>query len=213
MKILNIIKEEINKIVNENDYVGQHSAPHRESNSPMYDLTDIYGDDIYNNNAARYFKHYGDNRDYGAINTIQSAKDKPNKPIKIYRAVPDINYDDNLKLKEFCDIISYYHKYKFFRMGNEIIDSLDKKYDNFDYDDKMKHIFDNINRQFDEIYSNKIKQLPINNGDWVTIDINYAKEHGISNLNNKFKIVSKTVPARYLYTDGNDIFEWGYNVN
>ena len=213
MKILNIIKEEINKIVNENDYVGQHSAPHRESNSPMYDLTDIYGDDIYNNNAARYFKHYGDNRDYGAINTIQSAKDKPNKPIKIYRAVPDINYDDNLKLKEFGDIISYYHKYKFFPMGNEIIDSLDKKYDNFDYDDKMKHIFDNINRQFDEIYSNKIKQLPINNGDWVTIDINYAKEHGISNLNNKFKIVSKTVPARYLYTDGNDIFEWGYNVN
>ncbi|MDA3781525.1 MAG: hypothetical protein PF487_15055 [Bacteroidales bacterium] len=212
--IMRVVREEVNNFMNENDYAGQHSAPHANSNdAPMHDLTDIYGDDIYTNNAASYFKHYGDNRDYGAINIIQSARNKPNQSIKIYRAVPNVNYDNDLKLKELGNIISYYRKYKFFPMKNEIIGSLDKKYKNFNYDDKMKHIFDDINAQFNEIYSNKNKPLPINNSDWVTIDRNYAKEHGISNLNNKFKIVSKTVSAKHLFTDGNDIFEWGYDSN
>lgn len=206
--VMRIVREEVNKFLNEDDYQGQHSAPHTEDNSPMYDLSDIY-----TNNAAKYFKHYGDNRDYGTINIIQSARNKPNKPIKIYRAVPDVNYNNNLKLKELNNIISYHHKFNFFPVNNEIINSLEDKYKDFSYNDKMKHVLDDINSQFDEIYSNKTKPLPINNGDWVTIDRNYAKEHGISNLNNKFKIVSKTVPARHLFTDGNDIFEWGYNIN
>ena len=34
----------------------------------------------------------------------------------------------------------------------------------------------------------------------------------VSNLNNSFKIVRKTVKASQLYTDGNSIFEWGYVV-
>ena len=212
MNILQIIKEEVVNYLNENDYVGQHSAPHGDSDdAPMHDLTNIYGDDIYSHNAPRYFKHYDDSRDYGAINIIQLAKGKPNKPIKIYRAVPDVNYDSQLKLNKFNDILKYYYKFKFFPMNNEIIHSLEDKYNDLDYDNKQKHILDDINKQFDEIYSNKVNPLPINDGDWVTIDRNYAKEHGYSNLNNKYKIVSKTVPARQLYTDGNDIFEWGYD--
>lgn len=141
--ISEIIIDEINRFLNE-DYRGDHIAPSVDD-APMYDLTDTYSDDIYGMDAARMYKHYGDYRDNQAINIIQSARNKPNQQIKIYRAVPDINHD-------------------------------------------------------------------INNGDWITIDRNYAKEHGESNLNGRYKIVSKTVPARHLYTDGNDIFEWGYYV-
>ena len=51
----------------------------------------------------------------------------------------------------------------------------------------------------------------INKGDWVTIVRKYAKEHGESSLNNVFKIVSKLASPRDLFTDGNSIFEWGYD--
>lgn len=48
-------------------------------------------------------------------------------------------------------------------------------------------------------------------GNWVTLNIKYAKEHGQDNLLNKYKIITKTVFARDLFTDGNSIQEWGYD--
>ena len=48
-------------------------------------------------------------------------------------------------------------------------------------------------------------------GDWVSLTRSYAKEHGQSNLNNEFVIVSKKVFARDLFTDGNSLQEWGYD--
>ena len=36
-------------------------------------------------------------------------------------------------------------------------------------------------------------------------------EHGKDHLKNKFKIVTKTVKAKDLYTDGNSLSEWGYD--
>jgi hypothetical protein len=51
----------------------------------------------------------------------------------------------------------------------------------------------------------------INTGDWVTPVRAYAVEHGRSHLSNQFKIVSKTVPAKHLYTEGNSWEEWGYD--
>jgi len=51
----------------------------------------------------------------------------------------------------------------------------------------------------------------LNPGDWVTIDRNYAVEHGRDNLRNDYHIVSKTVFARDLFTDGNSVEEWGYD--
>lgn len=210
-KLPKIIKEEILKFLNEEDYHGEHSAPSANGDdAPMHDLTNIYGEDIYGYDAARMYHHYGDARDNNAIHIIQSARNKPNKPIKIYRAVPDVNYDNKLKMKELSDLISYYHKYKFFPMKNHIVYTLEDKYHDLGYDDKIESIFNDINAQFDELYANRVKPLPINIGDWVTTDKSYANEHGRANLK-KFKIVSKTVPARHLYTDGNDIFEWGYS--
>ena len=51
----------------------------------------------------------------------------------------------------------------------------------------------------------------INKGDWVSITRSYAKEHGEDHLNNNFKIITKLVNARDLFTDGNSVQEWGYD--
>lgn len=59
------------------------------------------------------------------------------------------------------------------------------------------------------------KALPrgtvINKGDWVTLDRRYAVEHGQENLRNEYRIISKRVFARDLFTDGNSFDEWGYD--
>lgn len=151
-----IINEEINNLVlptnendnnlNEEDYRGQSLAPTKDD-SPMHDVTDTFGEDMYTGNARRMFGRYFD-YDWYSINLIQKARNKPDMQVKIYRAVP--------------------------------------------------------------LTQTKIK---INSGDWVTINPAYAKEHGQSNLNNKFKIITKTVKAKNLFTDGNSIHEWGYVEN
>jgi len=204
------------KFLNEKeDYVGMHGAPTKED-APMYNLKDVYPDDIYSYDAARlYGDNGGDSLDRECISIIQSAKDKPNKLIKIYRAVPDLNKDINKQIKDLLYIHNYHFKFGFFPMNNKLVDKLTDKYDtvkNISYDEYQKMILFDIKKQIEELNKNKQKSIGINNGDWVTIVRNYAKEHGQSNLNNNYKIISKTVRASQLYTDGNSLFEWGYNI-
>jgi hypothetical protein len=54
-------------------------------------------------------------------------------------------------------------------------------------------------------------KLRINAGDWVTTNKKYAKQHGESSLTGEYKILSKTVRAKDIVTNGDSIFEWGYN--
>lgn len=51
----------------------------------------------------------------------------------------------------------------------------------------------------------------IGKGDWVTIDRQYAKDHGDNALNGNYKIIQKTVRADELFTNGDSIQEWGYD--
>ena len=51
----------------------------------------------------------------------------------------------------------------------------------------------------------------INAGDWVTIDRPYAKTHGESALRGDYKILSKRVRANEIFTNGDSIYEWGYD--
>lgn len=130
------------------DYKGQHTAPMKDSGKPIWNLSDIYPDDFYSSNAARYYGH-GENlgRDQMIVSQIQSMRNRPDKPITIYRAVP--------------------------------------------------------------------KDVPkgkgINVGDWVTTDRQYAKEHGQGALQGDYKIVKKTVKARDIFTNGDSIYEFGYD--
>lgn len=48
-------------------------------------------------------------------------------------------------------------------------------------------------------------------GDWVTTSKEYAKEHGEGSLKGQYKIASKRVSAKDLYTNGDSIHEWGYH--
>lgn len=72
-----------------NEYQGGHNPPSPPDDSPLHDLTDTYGDDIYTQNALRYFGTGGNaSDDKQAIAVIQNAKDKPDAVITVYRAVP-----------------------------------------------------------------------------------------------------------------------------
>lgn len=211
MSILRIIAEEIENF----DYRGEHQAPSPLSNdAPMYDVTQMFPD-MYGENAIKYYG-YGDSNYYDAIHTIRYLKNKPNKLIKIYRAVPDFNYEITKKLKEYAEILNYYTKYKFFPIGNKIVHEFESKYDNdfenkkISYDEYKSKVYEDILNEYQRLWNSKNKPLRINNGDWVTISLNYARQHGVSNLNNRYKIITKTVRAKDLYTDGNDVLEWGY---
>lgn len=192
-------KEPVN-LTEEDDYRGYHTAPTSED-SPMYDVTNTFGEDMYTDRALRMFGGYGQYDGY-SIALIQRARNKPNMPVKIYRAIPAILTNQ--------EKINDYEKQKAYILKTG---KLPKDVDNWR---NSSEYYDWISNEID-----RLKALPpeqdakakINNGDWVTINPAYAKVHGQSNLNNKFKVLSKTVPAKNLFTDGNSIHEWGYVGN
>jgi hypothetical protein len=51
----------------------------------------------------------------------------------------------------------------------------------------------------------------INNGDWVTINPDYAKIHGEGPLGGNYRVIQQQVPARKLFTNGDSIHEFGYD--
>lgn len=140
MKIIEII---------EDDYRGEHESPDKESGAPLFNvcLNGIYPNDFYGSNGFRYYADTGEAADQQSFNIVQSYHNKPNAPIKIYRAVP--TYIAGVDIKK------------------------------------------------------------INPSDWVAICRRYAVEHGRDNLKNSYRIITRTVFARDLFTDGN-ISEWGY---
>ena len=197
---------------NPEDYSDGHTAPGKDEPA-MYDVSE-YFPDMYNSNAYTQYSMYGlDDRD--VINTIKAVYKKPNARVKIYRAVPDYNYELDKQIKELQQILSYRDKFGFFPMRNKIVHEIEYQINNdnpsIDYDDMINEIIKTINDKINKLSVQKEKKIKINNGDWVTTSLLYAKQHGESNLNKKYKIVSKTVKASQLNTEGNSIFEWGYN--
>ena len=51
----------------------------------------------------------------------------------------------------------------------------------------------------------------INAGDWVGLTPEYARMHGDSRFDGKYKILKKEVTAKELHNNGDSIHEWGYN--
>ena len=50
----------------------------------------------------------------------------------------------------------------------------------------------------------------ISRGDWVTPIKQYAIQHGESNLNDEYQILTKEVKAKEIFTSGDSWLEWGY---
>jgi hypothetical protein len=183
-------------------YRGEHMAPMRDSGAPLFDLTGggkIYPADVYSLNGPRY---YGDgtpldNQSFAIANML---KGRPNATVTVYRAVPaaETNADKIRGLEE--------------GMANVMRRGVNPDPGNF------RTSSDWYNWASDEL--NRLKTLPpdppqpkigINPGDWVTINRQYAKEHGESVLNGKYRIVSKKVKAKDIFTNGDSIHEWGYD--
>jgi hypothetical protein len=187
-------------------YRGNHTAPDKESGCPLYDMTRLYPEDIYSSNAARF---YGDDQpeysDQESIGIIHSARNRPNFRVKIYRAVPNINKDVETEIRKYASLLMYLNKFGFLPMNNfdstELISIF--KYDN----EKIKQF---LNSKIEKLLSSKKPNLKIETGNWTTINYRYAKFHGETNLLGNYKIISKTVKAKDLYSDGS-IHEWGYD--
>ncbi len=184
------------------DYRGQHTAPMKDGgNAPLHDLTQTYPDDIYSSKAAQYYGHYGggDMADRQAIALMQAAKGKPDMPVTMYRAVP---YEKTAaqQVAELDKQIAAYMK-----RGTVPSDSYLKGSDWYENAGRMKE------RLMALTDNQAPEKLIINNGDWVTLSKQYAKEHGEGALNGKYKIISQKIPARKLFTDGNSIQEFGYD--
>lgn len=209
-----MFKFRISKLMpeNTNDYAGEHSAPNKSSGAPMHDLSGMYPDDIYSSNAVQY---YGDGLPYDGIATaiISYAKNRPNAQVKIYRSVPDINYEVSKQIKEIKDIIKYFDKFNFFPMKNSTVNKLESEYpvNKYGYDGQHEKIYEILELTLSQLEKAKNKPLKLNSGDWVTIVKQYSIEHGKAHLGNKFKLLSKTVPAKHLYSQGDSIHEWGYS--
>jgi hypothetical protein len=56
-----------------------------------------------------------------------------------------------------------------------------------------------------------LKATKINNRDWVTPSLSYARIHLNGPLNGEGRILKKTVKAKDLYSEGNSINEFGYD--
>ncbi len=50
----------------------------------------------------------------------------------------------------------------------------------------------------------------INEGDWVSLSKQYARQHGLSNGDDDWPVYSAQVPARMVWHAGDDLMEWGY---
>ena len=89
-------------------------------------------------------------------------------------------------------------------------DWFESEFENADFNDlRLKNRLIKTVRDF---YAKPDRSIPeINDGDWVSINSHYAKEHGQRYLDN-YRILTKTVTANQLFTDGNSIHEWGYNI-
>lgn len=56
-----------------------------------------------------------------------------------------------------------------------------------------------------------IEDTRMRNGDWVAIVKEYAREHGDRVLDGDYRIIENKVPAKYLYSNGDSINEWGFD--
>jgi hypothetical protein len=129
---------------------------------------------------------------------LHAAKGRPNKQIRIYRAIPtDITNQD--KIKDLEQQKAYILKY------GKVPPSANTRHNKSDY----YEIISNTLEKLKALPPEPSKSIQINPGDWVTINREYAKEHGESTLLGKYKIISKVVPAKTLFTTADSLHEWG----
>ena len=189
--------------LNDNDYRGIHRAPDASNGAPLHDVTGIYPDDFYTLSFIDAPRFYGDGYSFDAfsINLIRSLHGKPHAAVKVYRAIPKVITNQE-KINDLESQKRYILKYG--RLPSGISGSLDKS----QYYEKISNEIERLKLLQPVVAAPRVA---INKGDWETINRQYAVDHGRGNLRGSYRILSKTVLAKELYTDGNSVHEWGYN--
>jgi hypothetical protein len=182
------------------DYRGMHEAPDRNSGAPMHDISDgIYPDDIYGPNGAEWYAS-GDPLAKIALSMIKRIKNKPESLVTVYRAIP---LSGSERLKELEAQKAHLIKYARIPKGVQTDISDAKEY------------YDEISREIDMLRNAKHlgEMRNINAGDWVSPVRDYAKHHGDLYLGGKgkYRVFSKKVKAKHLFTEGNSLLEFGYD--
>ena len=182
-------------------YRGSHTAPGPDFGAPLHDLTgggQMYPSDVYAASASRI---YGGGMPYDrkAFDIAQSYKDKPNATVTIYRAVPK-EMSNSEKLADIEKKMAAYMK-RGTLPKDSFTDNGSKWYD-WAYDERNK---------LRDLPDEPVAQMGINPGDWVTLTKEYAKDHGESALKGQYKILSKKVKAKDIWTNADSIHEFGYH--
>ena len=177
------------------DYAGLHRPPMRDSGAPAHDLTGggaIYPDDVYSFQGLQYYGTGDRGLDAQTFALAQSLRGKPDAMVTIYRAVPASSEARIAKLEGY--------KRDYMRRGK------------VPEDYSPKTFYDDVNREIAKLQANPSQSISaINRGDWVTINRKYAAQHGESARRGDYTIISKRVPARDIFTNGDSIHEWGYD--
>ncbi|NLD50676.1 MAG: hypothetical protein GX660_26335 [Clostridiaceae bacterium] len=92
----------------DDDYRMMHEAPTNDGyNAPLHDITKIYPKDIFSSNGVRYYGD-GESYDYESMRAIERAKDKPDKRIRVYRAVPKNIKDERVRVGDWITLSNGY---------------------------------------------------------------------------------------------------------
>lgn len=201
-KIIKDLQNNQLQLTENTEYKGVHEAPGKNNGAPLYDLTVLYPDDVYGPNGPQYYgDNRGDSKDRLTFAIIHSVHNKPNKMVTAYRAVPSIiTTAEKIRNLEFQR--GYIMKYG--KIPKDVKTRLDRS-------SYYEYICNELDKLRSMVGNENEEKVTINPGDWVTVNKYYAKEHGESSLLGKYKIISKSVPAKTLFTFADTIHEWGYD--
>jgi hypothetical protein len=184
------------------EYQGEHAPPGPGSGAPLNDLTGggtIYPEDVYSDKAVRYYGTGDEALDRQTIALAQSLKGQPNAKVTVYRAIPnDITTADKIEKIE--------REKAYILKHGKLPPNVETNLERYKYYDKISGELEKLKSQ--PAISEEAPSIQA--GDWVTINRRYAKDHGESTLRRNYKILSKQVKAKELFTNGDSIHEWGY---
>jgi len=186
------------------DYQGLHQPIGKEGGAPLHDLTGsgtVYPDDVYSANGPRYYGTGEDVMDTQSFALANSVKGKPNATVTIYRAVPYEKQPSERAALLEQQMRAYLRRGAVPDGGGLAPAGSGPWYDRAATELERLRAMQDVPSQ----------RAQINPGDWVTINRSYAKQHGESTLEGNYKILSKKVRARDIFTNGDSIHEWGYD--
>lgn len=170
-------------IRNPEEYFMQH-RPYK--GAPLYDLTmnGTYPKDVYGPNGRQYYGDYK-RRDTRTWDMIRKYKGQPRGFVRMYRAIPNMSNAIRRRIKEL-----------------EQLKITDPQYTWIDND--IASLQEDLKKA-----KKVMRNLQFNDGDWVSLDLAYAVEHG-QRFDEGYVIITGSVQPQDLWTTGDSMDEWGF---